>query len=100
MARMTPAQRAALIDCLNRGAPVSEMIAATGLPPQTIWHFRHKHNEGMIPETRGGGPSHRYGKKSRHAVKPNVVAGVSMEQLMGGSSLARPRAWYGFNREA
>ena len=83
--RLTPEQRSLLIDCLKRGLSPRETVAATGLPRTTIWRYRNKSNDGLVPETRIGGAAHRYKKRARQPQpKPNVVPGIPYARLVAG----------------
>ena len=82
--RLTPEQRALLIDCLKRGLSPSETVAVTGLPRGTVWRYRNKSHDGLVPETRIGGAAHRYTAKVRPKPKPNVVPGIPYARLVAG----------------
>ena len=83
--RLTPEQRARLIDCLRRGLSPGETVALTGLPRATIWRYRNKSHDGLVPETRIGGAAHRYkGAVRRPKPKPNVVPGIPYARLVAG----------------
>lgn len=82
--RLTPEQRALLIDCLRRGLSPDETVAVTGLPRTTVWRYRNKSNDGLVPETRIGGAAHRYKKRARPRPKPNVVHGIPYARLVAG----------------
>ncbi len=82
--RLTPEQRALLVDCLKRGLSPGETVAVTGLPRATVWRYRNKSNDGLVPETRIGGAAHRYKAKRRAPPKPNVVPGIPYARLVAG----------------
>ena len=83
--RLTPEQRALLGECLKRGMSPGETVAATGLPRATVWRYRNKSHDGLVPETRIGGAAHRYkGVARRSKPKPNVIPGIPYARLVAG----------------
>ena len=84
--RLTPEQRAKLIDCIRRGLSPRETVAATGLPRATVWRYRNKSNDGLLPETRIGAGAHRFRRRDqpKSRPKPNVVPGIPYARLVAG----------------
>lgn len=82
--RLTAEQRSLLIDCLKRGLSPGETVAVTGLPRATVWRYRNKSNDGLVPETRIGGAAHRYKRRARPQAKPNAVPGIPYARLVAG----------------
>ena len=85
---MSPETRALLEGCLNRGASVDETVAMTGLARVTVWRYRNKSNDGLVPGAKGqerGGWRH-YKRKRRNIIEPNVVPWLrtNMHRLTAG----------------
>jgi hypothetical protein len=84
--RLTPEQRAMLIDCLRHCRTPAETEAITGLPRKTIWRYRSKSHDGVVPETRGDRP-HKARKRPaapKPHPAPNAVPGIPYARLVAG----------------